>query len=165
MAIVLSIAGISVTLKETSSAEYPRQRISIAEVRHVATGSVAGTGTHYEPKFVWNLTAVTLDAEQKQLLDIVYYEHDRRRRALEPCDVVVDDRSARYTELLPRTRPIVPGTSEILYPAGVPTHAYYFPRFTAWFVKEPQYTAVRLDYSWKCSLSLVESAKLEVAPP
>jgi hypothetical protein len=164
MAIVLSISGFSVSLNETSAAEYPRQRFQLAEVRHVATGSVAGTGTHYEPKFVWNLIDVKISREQKDLLEIIYFEHDYTRRHNENAYIVIDDSSAYYTERLPRTRPIVPGTSAIQYPTVSPSHVKYFPRFTAWFTKEPQYRAIRLDSEYKCTLSLIETFKLEVTP-
>lgn len=156
---------LDITLKEANSSEEPRKRIEITPVTHVATGAVAGGGTLYEPKYTWNFS-VNVTMLERRILDMLYYEHDRLRRALLPCDIRVRDTSRRVQERITattaRTRPIVEGTSAIYYP-DVPNARFieYYAIFQAWFTQEPQYTATRLDGTYRCTFTLLESAKLE----
>lgn len=157
--ITLSISGFSLDLKVSTSLEYPRVRPTIASLNRVATGAVVGSGTHFEPPFVWNMS-VLLTNEEKSTLDIIYAEHDRLRRAIQACDVLIYDTSELYTQLMPRSRPIVPGTTETQLPIGSPTHTQYYAQFQAWFTEAPRYMPKRLDGLMGCSFTLTESEVL-----
>lgn len=138
--------------------ELPRTRVEISSISYTASGVAVGNGTYYEPRHIWNVSALCQD-EQRDLLLLLYAEHDQRRRILaSDPDVLIEDGTLLYGERYPRTRAIVPSTTETLIPALTPTHCLYFAQFKAWFNQEPRIT--QMDRTWRVDFALQETEKV-----
>lgn len=156
MPLTLSLAGISVTLNKFVSNEYPRILIQqLSSVEYSAYGSVALQGSHFEPKYMWSFQALC-DKEQRLLLEAIAFEFQTRRRALEDSDILLYDTTAPIVERLPRTRVIVPNTTETVINGG--THVAYLAAFRCAITDGPKPSQNgRLDV---LQLVLVETIKV-----
>jgi hypothetical protein len=136
--IALNISGIDLTLTRFTGTELPRVPVATGQVSYTATGVATGSGVAYEPKHLWTINAL-LTQDEANLLSLIWREHDRLRRALQPADIWVIDFTEEFSERIPRTRVLAPGTIERLYPAINPTHAFYYPKWAAWMPEPPRY--------------------------
>lgn len=141
----LSISGISVSLRLFNSEDYPRVAADDgASVAYSANGATIGRGRLYEPKHLWDLTTYCTQAEE-EMLRLIWAEHDHLRRSLQPCNILVVDRTQVVEERLPRTRAIAPGSTAIYYPiTGTATHILYCAQFYAWMTAKPKFSRVGL---------------------
>lgn len=127
MPLTIKLAGLEVTFSDFIDNNYPRITVQpLSAVEFSALGTPATQGTYFEPKFMWQFSAY-LDRHQRHLIEAIAYEFHTRRRNLQDCDILLYDTTAYITERSPRTRGIVPGTSEVLINGG--THLSYHATF------------------------------------
>lgn len=155
MPLTLSIAGIGVELTRFPNNEYPRATMqALGAVEFSALGSAALQGSHFEPKFIWTISAL-VEYEQRALMEALAFEFQTRRRERIDCNILVYDTTATIVERS-RTRDLVPNTSETLLPGS--THVSYYAQFNAAITDGPKYSASgRFDV---LSLVLVETIKV-----
>jgi len=151
----LSLAGISVTLNSFVSNDYPRISLQpLSAVEFSALGTPAVSGSYFEPKYIWSITAM-VDKEKRNLIDAIAYEFQARRRALEECDILVIDKTAPVTERNPRSRAIAPGTIQTLLGDS---HVVYFAQFKAALTEPIKFS--KLGILDSVSFSLVETVRV-----
>lgn len=139
MSLTLQLAGVSVTLNNFLSSEFPRILIQqLSSVEYSAYGNPGTFGSLHEPKFMWQVTAL-IEKEQHLLLEAIAYEFHTRRRSLEECDILLWDTTAPIIERSPRSRAIVPAGEEILFNNG--SHSQFFGQFKVAIVDGPKYTS------------------------
>lgn len=158
--ITLSINTLQVSFYQSLNVDLPRVRVNVGSVDYVATGSVVGRGTLYEPFHLWTFNAL-VDEEQMQLLKAIYALHDYQRRHFQDANVAIVDQSQLYEEPTPRTRAIVPGTSEILLPASAPICTLYYAVFAGWFNQEPRFAKpYKLGSLYSCQFTMQETDRV-----
>lgn len=158
MPLTLSIAGLSVEFDKFLESDYPRvtvQPLSVVEFSILGTPAIQGS--YFEPKFLWNFTAVC-DQQQRDLLEAIAYEFHTRRRTLADGDILIYDTTATLIERS-RSRAIVPGTAEVKLNGE--THTVYYGQFKAGLTDGPKFSKLgRYD---SVSVSLTETIKVPVA--
>jgi hypothetical protein len=155
--IELEIGGISVVLNRFTGTDLPRIPISTGQATYTATGTAIGSGVSYEPKHLWTINALCTPDECDRL-QLIWIEHDRRRRALQYADIWIIDRTEEFSERLPRTRAIALGASERVFPASASTHVFYYAKFAAWMPEAPK---LQQEGKYKAvELTLYESEKI-----
>lgn len=137
----LSIAALSLSLKNFTTDEYPRIGASGQEnnVIYTATGSIAGNGKSHEPKHLWSINVVCT-ATEEALLNLIWAEHDYLRRTNADANILVYDKTQYFYEQSPRSRALAPTTTATNYPTVSPTHVYYFAQFKAWMPERPKFS-------------------------
>jgi hypothetical protein len=85
--------------------------IEFTNISHSATGVAIATGTFYEPRFNWQLTAVLTEEEFKVLQGLWYRSELQRRTFRANPGIVLVDAINPYVENSPPTRAIAPGTT------------------------------------------------------
>lgn len=154
MPLTLTLAGLSVTLKDFLNNEYPRVTVQpLSAVEFSALGTPAIQGTYFEPKHLWNINAF-VTKEQRDLLEAISFEFHARRRALAPCDILILDTTATVKERSPRSRAIVPNTEQVVLAANA---IAYYSQFLAGITDGPKFTqSGRLD---AVTMTLIETIK------
>lgn len=139
MSIGLSLPGtdLQVELITSLTPELPRIRVEVGAVEYTAQGSIVGSGTHHEPFHIWNCDFL-INRAQMNMLTAIYSEHDRLRRLLQTCDVLIEDLSEAYAERAPRTRALAINAPPVEV-IGV-DHIVYYAQFKGWFVQEPRFS-------------------------
>lgn len=155
MPLTLSLADLEVTFSDFVDNNYPRITVQqLSAVEFSALGTPAIQGTYFEPKFMWQFQAYC-DRQQRQLIEAIAFEFHTRRRNLQDCDILVLDTTAFVTERSPRSRGIVPGTSEILINSG--TYLSYHAQFLGAITDGPKFSSNgRVDV---LSMSLTETIR------
>lgn len=158
--LIMGDTNLSVTLITSLSPELPRIRTSLSSVEYTAQGAVAGSGSYYEPKHLWNFSFI-IDIEQMKMLKAIYAEHEYRRRRLLDADVIVEDLSELYEERAPRSRALAANAPAI--ETIPPDHILYYARFKAWFTQEPRFAKpYKNPLIWTVEFTMTETAR--VAP-
>lgn len=135
--LTLSISGLSVNLEKFTNDELPRSRVSAPATEYSAAGNSVGFGPAFESKFVWAGTVV-LSATDAATLQLIYDEAEYQRLQGSDNSVLVNDLTQQYQERAPRSRAIVPATSET---AIAPNWVRYYAQFRARFT-EPLKTSI-----------------------
>lgn len=159
MAIALSINGLSLTLNKFTGTDNIRSSFQPpSTIEFSAYGTPAIGGVVIEPKQIWSLGSVVNQTE-RDTLEAILAEFQLLRRNLGNYDVLIGDRTSRIVERLPRSRAIVPGTTERIIGN---THTAYFAQFKAVFTEIPKFTMPR-DRCTKNSLvtlTLIETVRV-----
>lgn len=146
--ITLSIASISVTLDTFLNNDYPRINVSQSSLEYSIYGTPAVSGTAFEPKHLWVISALC-SSTSWDALDAIYLESERRRRNLLDCDVLIQDQVTDFKEILPRTRSLVPNTLEELL---FGSYSKYYAQFKGVFTERPKRTENGRLSSVSCQL-------------
>lgn len=121
--LTLTFAGLTATLSTFSEGNFPRTRIETPQITLSRNGAILRDGTTYEPPHVWQIVTVV----NRHLRDILEAMHGYAMST--PGSVLVDDEIRLFSESSPRTRAIVPSTSEVTQGLAV----QYYSRFNAEF--------------------------------
>lgn len=159
MALALSINGLSLTLKKFTGTDNIRSSFQPpSTIEFSAYGTPAIGGIVIEPKQIWNFGSV-VNSSERDVLEAILWEFQLLRRNLSNYDVLISDRTSRIVERLPRTRAIVPGTTERIIGS---THTAYFAQFKAVFTEIPKFTIPRDPCSKNSlvSLTLIETVRV-----
>jgi len=152
--IKLTIADISVTLNKFLSNDYPRITVEpLTTVEYSAFGNPALSGTYYQAKYLWSVNAA-ISPKEKELLEIIWDESERRRRNLEDPDIVIHDYSSTIKEKT-RTRQLVPGTSEAIINGN---YVSYYAQFKGVIVSQIKFSKLGIVDS--VNFSLAETVKV-----
>jgi hypothetical protein len=138
MALELSIQNISLRIETLTEPSFTRARVSpVPQVDYSIYGAAIGDGPFFEPKHIWAINCL-LKQPDMLLLEAIYSEFDRRRRTppYTGAEVTLMDTNQEFVEKAPKTRAIVPGTTEAIVAGG---YIGYFAQFKVWFVKPPEY--------------------------
>jgi hypothetical protein len=128
----LEIAGFTCTIDRFVNGEYPRiGSDGNAAVTYTASGVPVGSGNRNEAPYLFDVSGL-LWTEEKEQLQLIWAEHDRLRRANQPCNILVTDTTQLHEERLPRTRAIAPSTTQRNFPAT--KRPVYTQRWTDWTV-------------------------------
>lgn len=152
--IKLTIADISVILSKFLSNDYPRITVEpLTTVEYSAFGNPGLSGTYYQAKYLWSINAA-IYPEQKELLEIIWDESERRRRNLEDADILIYDYSSTIKEKT-RTRQLIPGTSEVIINGN---YISYYAQFKGVIVSQIKFTKLGIFDS--VNFSLAETVKV-----
>lgn len=137
--ITLSLADLSVSFrgKTFTNDAFPRAKVTSEASTRSTYGSFVGYGKAYLDPFIWAFTALITEAD-RDVLESIHTEFSLLRRTFQTCDLLIADTTSRVTERSPRTRAIVPGTSEVVISAS---KTAYFAQYYAWFAKPPEYVS------------------------
>lgn len=159
--IALSLNGLNLTLNKFTGTDNIRSSFQPpSTLEFSASGTPAIGGIAVEAKQIWSFGSVVNQSE-RDTLEAILWEFQLLRRNLGVYDVLVSDRTSRIVERLPRSRAIVPGTTERLI--GL-THTAYFAQFKAVFTEIPKFTMPRDPCSKNSSVSLTLIETVRVAP-
>ncbi len=106
----LSISSFSVQLSKFT--QYERLTPDTGQTEYSIAGTPLDSGPVYEPKHLWNVTAMVTWA-QYSILHAIFQESDSRRRNQQDYRILVGDRIQNYVEVGSRTRGIAPGGTEV----------------------------------------------------
>lgn len=139
--LIITLGSISVTLDKFESFDYPRiYPDSLNDsVIYTADGSTAGNGFSQFDKFQFDITARCTQS-QEEMIQLLCAEYRYRRQNGLDASVIVDDKTQKHAERLPRTRALATGTSATNYPSVSPTHALYYPKVKCWIERMPKFT-------------------------
>lgn len=122
--ITLSLLPFSVTFDRFLDTDYPRTVISKSLAEFSINGTPSIGGPLYPAKHIWTIHA-PCNNYQRDLIEAIADESDSLRRSLVDCSISIYDMSATIKERSPRTRALVPGTSEL--PVGDGSYVAYYP--------------------------------------
>jgi hypothetical protein len=108
LSLTLSIDNFYLSLTKFAENGYERMTASLGDVEYSLNGSEIETGSLYEPKLIWAVSAF-VTAEQWRQLQAIYQTSDRKRAAQQPHAILIDDSIEPYVEPGSRTRAVVPG--------------------------------------------------------
>lgn len=136
-AIELSISGLSLRIEQFLGDIVPRSETDTGSpISYSASGSVNLSGPQYERQQIWTIEA-PLDAEDTQILDLIYYQSDRERRALRDPSILVSDTTFPYPDSPPQSRANIGSVTTI------GSFISYFALYRAVFLARPVYRRVR----------------------
>jgi len=121
--ITLNFANLTLPLTRFAEGNYPRERLNPPEISRSQWGTPLRTGTAYEAPHTWQIS-VYLSEDEADTLEAIYGAY-----IAAPAAVRVWDQARKYAEPSPRTRALVPGTSETAKGEQV----LYFAQFNAEF--------------------------------
>lgn len=113
MPLTIKLADLSVTFDSFVNSEYPRVTVQPASVEYSALGTPALSARYYENKHLWSVNAIC-DRHQRETLELILWESEDRRRKLLNADILIYDTTAAIRELAPRSRGLVPNTTETI---------------------------------------------------
>ena len=120
--LTLKFLGATVDLWRAARGNHPRERIEFPEVTQNQNGSVIRDGLSFSPPHLWDCSFLCTPAEAETLIILHQAWCDA------PGSWVVWDTITPFSEAGPRTRAIVPATSEWTGPGG---RTVYFAQFLA----------------------------------
>jgi hypothetical protein len=137
MSLKLIINNLNLEIINFLSPRFPRMRLreTSAKLEYSGAGTSIGNGPCFYPKHQWQVNCLITPDEQ-DLLEAIYAEFEQQRQDLGSADIVICDTNDFFRERSPRTRAIVPDTSERLIQTG---YIAYFAQFKGWFVIPPVY--------------------------
>lgn len=158
MPITLSLGSLSLTLNKFTGTDNIRSSFQVpCTLEFSALGTPAIGGIAVEAKHIWSFGAAVNQSE-RDTLEAIIWEFQYRRRNLLNYDVLISDSTSRIVERLPRSRTLVPLTTERLI--GV-THTAYFGHFLGVFTEIPKFTLPRdaCNKNSLVNLTLIETVK------
>ncbi len=137
--LVLSYAGLTVSLTRFSGASWPRRRIETPEISRTAWGTPIERGTAYEPPHIWQVSALVSDVSgvgafsDADTLEAMY-----NRWLVASGDLVLHDYTRDYSEATPRTRALAAGGVAVTVGSTVRYPAQFNVRFSGELTLERQ---------------------------
>jgi hypothetical protein len=154
----LSIDGFSVAIDRFVNQEYPRLTVEgNASMSYTASGVAVGGGSIREAYYLFDVSGWVGQSEREQL-QLIWAEHDRRRRLSQNCNILVTDTTQYHEERLPRTRAIAPGTAPKNFPENNPSHCLYYAQFFCWMIQRPVFSERWNE--WTATFTLQETDKV-----
>lgn len=137
MGLVLTLNEISVEFVRFLDTNYPRVLAegSSSKVEFSIFGTPAIDGPAYVSRHIWACNAIYTH-EQRDLLEALFAEFHYRRRNQQLCDILIYDTTATLKERSPRTRALVPDTSERAIGSS---HVAYYAQFKGAFTEGPKF--------------------------
>jgi hypothetical protein len=137
MGLVLTLNEISVEFVRFLDTNYPRVLAegSSSKVEFSIFGTPAIDGPAYISRHIWACNAIYTH-EQRDLLEALFAEFHYRRRNQQLCDILIYDTTATLKERSPRTRALVPDTSERAIGSS---HVAYYAQFKGVFTEGPKF--------------------------
>lgn len=140
--LIISIAGISVSLSKFADDAYPRIDSDVdagTEIKYWATGSISASRPIYERHYSFNVNCFCTP-EQEEMLDLIWAWHDHQVADKQDADILVSDYTRPIRELLPRSRGVASGTEPIESYAGLGVaYVSYYATFYCWMDARPEF--------------------------
>jgi hypothetical protein len=138
--LVLSYAGLTVSLTRFSGASWPRRRIETPEISRTAYGTPVERGTSYEAPHIWQVSALVSDvrATTGSFSDADTLEAMYNRWLVASGDLVLHDYTRDYSEASPRTRALAAGGVAVTVGTTVRYPAQFNVRFSGELTLERQ---------------------------
>ena len=138
--LVLSYAGLTVSLTRFSGASWPRRRIETPELSRTAWGTPIERGTSYEAPHIWQVSALVSDvrASASAFSDADTLEAIYNRWLVASGDLVLHDYTRDYSEVSPQTRALAAGGVAVTVGTTVRYPAQFNVRFSGELTLEIQ---------------------------
>jgi hypothetical protein len=138
--LVLTYAGLTLTLTRFSGASWPRRRIETPEISRTAWGTPVERSTAYEAPHIWQVSALVSDARAttESFSDADTLEAMYNRWLVASGDLVLHDYTRDYSEASPRTRALATGGTAVTVGTTVRYPAQFNVRFSSELTLEIQ---------------------------
>lgn len=80
-------------------------------IAHTVTGAAIARGRLHEQRLIWKTTCLLTDNDSN-IFRAIYDRAEKKRKTFQNPSVLLFDKTQKFVEPPPRTRSIVPGTSE-----------------------------------------------------